>query len=102
MLHCQWLDSKYEKCLKSGIYIDFFLKKLVESFVRNVFVSAAFIIGEKYIIEHITKSMGDKIISVFSNSYSLSTDNKILIVYSFFTFILYMIGLSFLYYILFI
>lgn len=102
MLHCQWLDSKFERSLKSGIYIDFFLKKLAESFIRNVFVSGAFIVGEKYIIEHITKSTGDKIISLFNGTYSISTTFESLTIYSFFTAVSYLTGFSFIYYILYI
>lgn len=82
------------------MYIDFFLKKLAESFIRNVFVSGAFIVGEKYIIEHLTKSMGDKIISLFNDIYSnpLSTSSYVII--SFLVLSMYSLGFSFLYYIL--
>lgn len=47
---------------QSGFYIDFFLKKLAEVFIRNVFVFAALFFGEKYMIEHLTKKTVDSFI----------------------------------------
>ena len=32
---------------QSGFYLDFFLKKICDSFLRNVFISAALFFGEK-------------------------------------------------------
>ena len=40
---------------QSGFYIDFILKKVTEVFIRNVFINAALFLGEKYMIEYITK-----------------------------------------------
>jgi hypothetical protein len=47
---------------QSGFYIDFFLKKLAEIFIRNIFVFAALFFGEKYMIEHLTKKTVDSFI----------------------------------------
>ena len=47
---------------QSGFYIDFFLKKLSEIFIRNVFIYAALFFGEKYMIEHLTKKIVDNFI----------------------------------------
>jgi len=47
---------------QSGFYFDFFLKKLAEIFIRNIFVYAALFFGEKYMIEHITKKIIDNFI----------------------------------------
>jgi len=47
---------------QSGFYIDFFLKKVVEVFIRNVFIYAALFFGEKYIIEQVTKKTVDSFI----------------------------------------
>lgn len=82
------------------MYIDFFLKKIAESFIRNVFVSGAFIVGEKYIIEHLTKSMGDKIISLFGDLYSNPISSSSYIIISFLVISMYSLGFSFLYYLL--
>jgi len=47
---------------QSGFYIDFFLKKLGEVFIRNIFVYASLFFGEKYMIEYITKKTIDSFI----------------------------------------
>jgi len=47
---------------QSGFYVDFFLKKLAEVFIRNVFVYASLFFGEKYMIEVLTKKVIDKVI----------------------------------------
>ena len=47
---------------QSGFYIDFFLKKLAEIFIRNIFIFAALFFGEKYMIEHLTKRTVDSFI----------------------------------------
>lgn len=46
--------------------MDFLLKKLCESFVRNVFIYTALFFGEKYMIEVLTKKFIDSFI--FNNS----------------------------------
>jgi len=40
---------------QSGFYIDFFVKKIAEVFIKNVFIYAAFFFGEKFEIEILTK-----------------------------------------------
>ena len=47
---------------QSGFYIDFIFKKLVEVFIRNVFIYASLFFGEKYMIEHLTKKVVDNFI----------------------------------------
>jgi hypothetical protein len=47
---------------KSGFYIDFFFKKICDSFLRNIFISAALFFGEKYMIEFLTKKIIDSFI----------------------------------------
>ena len=47
---------------QSGFYLDFFLKKICDSFLRNVFISAALFFGEKYMIEFLTKKIVDNFI----------------------------------------
>ena len=44
---------------QSGFFIDFFLKKLVDVFIRNFFIFGAMFFGEKYMIEKITKKIVD-------------------------------------------
>lgn len=102
MLHCQWLEREYDRSIKSGLYIDFFLKKLAESFIRNVLISGAYVFGEKYVIEYLTKLMGDRVILLFSSLYSTLVDPKPSIIFSFLLWSIYTIGFLFIYYIFFI
>ena len=46
----------------NGFYFDFVFKKLGEIFIRNVFVFAALFLGEKYMIEHLTKKVVDNFV----------------------------------------
>lgn len=102
MLHCQWLEREYDRSIKSGLYIDFFLKKVAESLIRNVLISGAYVLGEKYIIEYVTKLMGDRVILLFSSAYALIVDPKPSIIFSFLLWSMYLLGLTMLYYTLFI
>jgi hypothetical protein len=47
---------------QSGFYIDFFFKKIIEIFIRNIFIYASLFFGEKYMIEYITKKTIDAFI----------------------------------------
>jgi hypothetical protein len=53
--------------VQSGFYFDFFLKKVGEIFLKNVFIYSALFFGEKYIIEVLTKKIIDNYI-FFNNS----------------------------------
>ena len=53
---------KFAGKAQSGFYIDFFFKKMVEVFIRNVFVYAALFFGEKYMIEQLTKKTVDSFV----------------------------------------
>lgn len=45
----------FHRFFQSGMYFDFFYKKISEILVRNVFIYMAQFFGEKYMIEHWTK-----------------------------------------------
>lgn len=69
MLYNFFITFKFQRFCQSGCYFDFFLKKLSDVFVRNVFVYAAQFFGEKYMIEVLTKKIIDK--SIYTvNRYS--------------------------------
>jgi hypothetical protein len=53
---------KWSGRAQSGFYFDFIFKKLGEVFIRNVFVFAALFLGEKYMIEHLTKKVVDSFV----------------------------------------
>ncbi len=59
---------KFLRFCQSGWYVDFFLKKFSEVFLRNIFIYLAQFFAEKYMIEVLTK----KIITfsvIFFNKY---------------------------------
>ena len=53
---------KWSGRAQSGFYFDYMFKKLGEVFIRNVFVFAALFLGEKYMIEHLTKKLIDNFV----------------------------------------
>jgi hypothetical protein len=59
MLKFNLLTFRFFRFIQSGLYVDFFLKKLCEVFVRNIFIYSAQFFGEKYIIEYLTKKIID-------------------------------------------
>jgi hypothetical protein len=62
MLRFPQKKSRWLGKAQSGFYVDFILKKFSEIFIRNVFVYAALFLGEKYMIEHLTKKIVDSFI----------------------------------------
>jgi len=64
MLKFKIVTFNFFRFIQSGLYLDFFLKKLVELFVKNFFVYAAQFLGEKYMIEFLTKKVIDS--SIFN------------------------------------
>jgi len=55
-------NQRFILLIQSGFYIDFFLKKICEVFVKNIFIYSSQFFGEKYIIEVLTKKIIDKYI----------------------------------------
>lgn len=64
MLKFNVFSFRFFRFVQSGLYVDFFLKKLCEIFVRNIFIYTAQFFGEKYMIEYLTKKIVDS--SVFN------------------------------------
>lgn len=62
MLSFYFFTFTFFREVQSGFYIDFFLKKICEVFLRNVFVYTALFFGEKYMIEVLTKKVVDSFI----------------------------------------
>jgi len=60
MLYNFFITFKFHRFCQSGFYFDFFYKKFSEVFIRNVFVYASQFLGEKYMIEVLTKKIIDK------------------------------------------
>lgn len=64
MLKFKIVEFSFFRFIQSGLYLDFLLKKLIEIFVKNVFVYSALFLGEKYMIEFLTKKIIDS--SIFN------------------------------------
>ena len=57
MLFLIFFEKRFFLNMQSGFYIDFFLKKIAEVFIRNILLYTALIFGEKYVIEVLTKKL---------------------------------------------
>lgn len=66
MLNFKIVTFNFFRFVQSGLYLDFFLKKIVELFVKNFFIYAAQFLGEKYMIEFLTKKVIDS--SIFNTN----------------------------------
>lgn len=66
MLKFKIVEFNFFRFIQSGLYFDFFLKKIIEIFVKNVFVYSALFLGEKYMIEFLTKKIIDS--SIFNTN----------------------------------
>lgn len=64
MLYNFFITFNFHRFCQSGCYFDFFYKKISDVFVRNVFVYAAQFLGEKYMIEALTKKVIDNSIFI--------------------------------------
>ena len=62
MLYMYLFNYNFIIFIQSGLYLDFFLKKLGEVFVKNFLVYTANFFGEKYFIEVLTKKLIDNFI----------------------------------------
>lgn len=67
MLFFYFFNSEFVLLVQSGFYFDFFLKRVCEVFLKNIFIYSALFFGEKYIIEVLTKKIIDNYI-FFNNS----------------------------------
>jgi hypothetical protein len=74
---------------QSGFYFDFFLKKLSEVFIRNIFIYAALFFGEKYMIEVLTKKIVDNFVFNSNKFFGWTYLNFMWFFYSTLIFILY-------------
>lgn len=59
MLKNSIFNFKFFRFIQTGLYLDFFFKKIVEIFVKNYLVLTAQFFGEKYVIEYFTKKIID-------------------------------------------
>jgi hypothetical protein len=62
MLKNFFFNNESFKFFQSGMYLDFFFKKLIEVFVVNYLVLTSLFFGEKFLIEYITKKIIDNLL----------------------------------------
>jgi len=67
--------SKWLGKAQSGFYIDFFLKKSVDVFIRNVFIYASLFFGEKYMIEYLTKKVIENLLFNLNKFFGITVLN---------------------------
>jgi hypothetical protein len=66
MLFCFFFNNRFILLIQSNFYVDFFLKKLCEIFIKNTLIYTAQFFGEKYVVEVLTKKIIDNFL--FSNN----------------------------------
>jgi len=59
MLKNKLFTFNFFRFVQTGLYVDFFIKKFIELFVKNYLVLTAQFFGEKYMIEFLTKKIID-------------------------------------------
>ena len=62
MLYSYLFKYRFIIFIQSGLYIDFFIKKLGEVFVKNFLVYTSNYFGEKYFIEVLTRKIIDNFV----------------------------------------
>ena len=73
MLYSYILSYRYVMFVQSGLYFDFFFKKLGEVFLKNVMVLTPQFFGEKYFIEVLTKKIIENTIFIFNKFVGFTT-----------------------------
>ena len=91
MLKFPQKKTKWFGKAQSGFYIDFFLKKICDLFIRNIFIFSAVFFGEKYIVEKLTRKVVDVLLFKSNKIIGFTILNFRLFMYMFITFLLYSI-----------
>jgi hypothetical protein len=78
MLYLFTLSRRFINFMQSGCYVDYIIKKITETLVKNVFIYAALFFGEKFVIEFISKKSVDSAVlfvktKVFNRQYHAET-----------------------------
>ena len=75
MLFLYFFKKNFILFLQSGLYMDFFFKKISEIFVKNIFIYSSMFFGEKYFIEILTKKIIDNLIFLNNKKMYLFSQN---------------------------
>lgn len=73
MLYSYILKYRYVMFVQSGLYVDFFIKKVGEVFIKNFMVLTPLFFGEKYLIEVLTKKIVENFLFRFNKFIGLSS-----------------------------
>lgn len=66
-MNTYFLSNNFLKCVKNNLYIDYFVKKITEIFLKNYLVLTPMFFGEKYLIEIFTKKFTNTLLFNFFN-----------------------------------
>ena len=64
-MHTYFFTENFLKCVKSNLYVDYFIKKITELFIKNYLVLTSMFFGEKYLIEFFTKKFTNTLLFNF-------------------------------------
>jgi hypothetical protein len=101
MLFCFFFNNRFILLVQSNFYIDFFLKKLCEVFIRNTLIYSAQFFGEKYIIEVLTKKIIDSFLYTSNKFFNIYTFNYNLFFYFIILISFYTLVIMFLFFFIF-
>ena len=73
MLYSNIFTYRYIMFIQSGLYVDFFIKKLGEVFLKNFMVLTPLFFGEKYLIEVLTKKIIENFVTKFNKFLGFSS-----------------------------
>jgi hypothetical protein len=89
MLKFPQKNTKWFGKAQSGFYIDYIFKKIVDVFIRNIFIFSAIFFGEKYMIEKITRKMVDYFLFKSNKIVGFNVLNYRIFIYIFLTILFY-------------
>lgn len=73
MLKWRLFKWSYTRYILSGLFVDFFIKKCVEVYIKNFLIYGAQFFAEKYMIEHLTKKIFNFSINLWNTSFSINS-----------------------------
>jgi hypothetical protein len=91
MLKFPQKKTKWFGKAQSGFYIDYIFKKIVDVFIRNIFIFSAIFFGEKYMIEKLTRKIIESFLFRSNKFFGFTLLNFSLFIYITLTFLFYLI-----------
>lgn len=91
MLRFKIVEFSFIRFVQSGLYVDFFIKKFTEIWLKNTFIFSAQYFGEKYMVEFLTKKIIDSGIYFINKNINFNNFYLNLYFIEFLTFFFYFI-----------